>query len=319
MSPLRWSTNARPWAFARSARPGARRPPDAFSPAAVVLMLAHCSKTQPARNRICAIPVETAQACKDACLCGDVSAAHRCEVHAGHQEVVMGRFIIAAAILLWCSPGFAQVIAPSIGSTTDSPGLPPMGDTAAPPPPGASAAAAALDGAGIPLGATDLFVGGLSPSPSDLGGSCPGLEQHRIARNRRDLLRRRNPVHVAERSRRRDHREFHRLQPCADGRGRTVGTIVEHGSRSNLWRRKHPACGDRASDRRAWRHDRPARKHHALQLHGCFGPGIPAPEPPPGVCTGPGNPARAGVLRPPGRHRLCGHSRCGQSSAGVAK
>ena len=85
----------------------------------------------------------------------------------------MGRFVIAAVILLSCSTGFAQVPAPSIGSAMDSSGLTAMGDTSAPPPPGASAAAAALDGAGVPLGATDLFVGGLSPSPTDLGGGCP--------------------------------------------------------------------------------------------------------------------------------------------------
>jgi hypothetical protein len=85
----------------------------------------------------------------------------------------MGRLILAAALLLWCSPGFAQVGAPSMGSAMDSPGLVATGNTAAPPPPGASAAAAALDGAGIPLGTTDLFVGGLSPSPTDLGGGCP--------------------------------------------------------------------------------------------------------------------------------------------------
>jgi hypothetical protein len=85
----------------------------------------------------------------------------------------MGRFIIAAAILFSCSTGFAQTSAPSLGNATGSSGIPPMADTAAPSPPGASAAAAALDGAGIPLGATELFVGGLSPSQADVGGSCP--------------------------------------------------------------------------------------------------------------------------------------------------
>jgi hypothetical protein len=88
-------------------------------------------------------------------------------------EVVMGRLIIAAAVLLSCSTGFAQVTAPSTSSAMGISGLPPMAGTAAPAPPGASAAAAALDGAGIPLGSTDLFVGGLSPSPTDLGGGCP--------------------------------------------------------------------------------------------------------------------------------------------------
>jgi hypothetical protein len=136
-------------------------------------MLVRCSSAQPERNRICAIPVETAQVCKDAGLGGDVSAVHRREVRAGHEEVVMGRLILAAAVLLWCGPGFAQVSAPSMGSAMDGPGLVATGNTAAPPPPGAGAAAAALDGAGIPLGATELFVGGLSPSPGDLGGGCP--------------------------------------------------------------------------------------------------------------------------------------------------
>jgi hypothetical protein len=85
----------------------------------------------------------------------------------------MGRFVIAAAILLSGSTGFAQVTAPSISTAMDGPGFAAATGTTAAPPPGASAAAAALDGAGIPLGATDLFVGGLSPSPTDLGGGCP--------------------------------------------------------------------------------------------------------------------------------------------------
>jgi hypothetical protein len=151
-----------------------------LSPAAVGLMLVRCSSAQPARNRICAIPVETAQNCKNAALRGAVSAVHWCEVrpreaHAERkrEEVVMGRFIIAAAILLSCSSGFAQVSAPSSGNATGSSGIPPVVDTAAPPPPGASAAAAALDGAGIPLGVSELFVGGLSPSQTDLGAGCP--------------------------------------------------------------------------------------------------------------------------------------------------
>jgi hypothetical protein len=120
--------------------------------------------------------VETAQNCKDAGLCNAVSAFHSYEVcprevraTRRREEVVMGRFIIAAAILFSCSTGFAQVSAPSLGNAT---GIPPMGDTTAPSPPGASAAAAALDGAGIPLGATELFVGGLSPSQTDVGGGC---------------------------------------------------------------------------------------------------------------------------------------------------
>jgi hypothetical protein len=117
--------------------------------------------------------VETAQVCKDASLGGDVSAVHRREVRAGRKEVVMGRLITAAAVLLWSCAGFAQVSAPSLGNATGSSSIPPMADTAAQPPPGASAAAAALDGAGIPLGATELFVGGLSPSQTDLGAGCP--------------------------------------------------------------------------------------------------------------------------------------------------
>jgi hypothetical protein len=152
-----------------------------LSPAAVGLMLVRCSSAQSARNRNCAIPVETAQLCKDANDTANVSSVHRCEVRAAWrledivrlEDVVMGRFIIAAVILFWCGSGFAQVTAPSMGTAMDSQGLAAMGGTMAPPPPGASAAAAALDGAGVPLGATDLFGGGLSPSPTDLAGGCP--------------------------------------------------------------------------------------------------------------------------------------------------
>jgi hypothetical protein len=146
-----------------------------LSPAAVCLMLVRRSKAQPARNCICAISVETAQPCKDASRAGDVFAVQACVVCALSRqvEVVMTRFIIATAILFSCSTGFAQVTAPSMGGAMDGPGFAVMGDAAASPPPGASAAAAALDGAGVPLGATDLFVGGLSPSATDLGGSCP--------------------------------------------------------------------------------------------------------------------------------------------------
>jgi hypothetical protein len=82
---------------------------------------------------------------------------------------MMGRLIIATVILFSSSMGFAQVTVPSMSNATG--GSTAMGSTAAPPP-GASAAAAALDGAGVPLGATELFVGGLSPSPTDLGGGC---------------------------------------------------------------------------------------------------------------------------------------------------
>ncbi len=225
----------------------------------------------------------------------------------------MGRLIIAAALLLWCGPGFAQVSAPSMGSAMDSPGLVATGNTAAPPPPGAGAAAAALDGAGIPLGATELFVGGLSPSPGDLGGGCPSFHRHGLARNRRDLQRRRNPVDVAERSRRRGGGKRHRLRHCAHSRGRTVGTVVDNGSGGHLRRREHSARGDGASDHRTWRHDRRAGEHFALQLHGRFRPGIAAPEPPPRLRTGRRNPGRAGVLRHPRPSLDCGQSDCGTS------
>jgi hypothetical protein len=99
---------------------------------------------------------------------GEVRAKRR------HGDNVMGRLIIAAGLLFSCSTGFAQVGASSVSSGVNTPGRPPRPQPGAPPPPGASAAAAALDGAGIPLAATDLFVGGLSPSPTDLGGGCPG-------------------------------------------------------------------------------------------------------------------------------------------------
>ena len=203
-----------------------------------------------------------------------------------------------------------------MGSAIDSPGLVATGDTAAPPPPGASAAAAALDGAGVPLGTTELFVGGLSPSPTDLGGSCPerhrhGLRSEPARSSAATELCRSSPSDLGGAI----DGEFHRVQPCAHGRGRTVGTVIDHGSRDDFRRRKHSARGDGASDHRARRHDRSARKHYALQLYGRLRPDIPASEPPPRVRTGRRNPGRAGVLRPPPAVVLMRPIRCGQADA----
>jgi hypothetical protein len=172
VSELRLSASVGP----RSERVQAHDGRATLSPAAVGFMLVHCSTAQPGWNRNCAIPVETAQLCKYASRDGGVFAGQGRDVCTlrTDEEVVMRRFIIVAAILLSCGPSFAQMAAPSTGTPMGSSGLSAMGNTAAPPPPGASAAAAALDGAGIPLGTTDLFVGGLSPSPTDLGGGCAG-------------------------------------------------------------------------------------------------------------------------------------------------
>ncbi len=165
----------------------------------------------------------------------------------------MGRFIIAAAILLSSSTGFAQVPAPSIGSAMDSSGLTAMGDTSAPPPPGASAAAAALDGAGVPLGATDLFVGGLSPSPTDLGGGCPSalgvvtLGTGAIFSGNGTLSMSPSDLGGATTPSDSD------CSTRADGRSRTVGTVVDHWRRGRLRRREHSARGDRAFRPPDWR------------------------------------------------------------------
>src|SRR5262249_29423046 len=92
------------------------------------------------------------------------------------------RLGIATAMLLFaCCSSFAQqtsilgagVPGPGVVDTTTMPQL----ETAATPSPtGEMVAAAALGGAGIPLGTTELFAGGLSPSPRDVTTSptCAG-------------------------------------------------------------------------------------------------------------------------------------------------
>ena len=93
------------------------------------------------------------------------------------------RLGIATAMLLFaCRSSLAQqtsifdagVPSPGIVSTT---AMPQLDAAATPSPTGEMVAAAALGGAGIPLGTTDLFAGGLSPSPTDLTASptCAGV------------------------------------------------------------------------------------------------------------------------------------------------
>ena len=147
-----------------------------------------------------------------------------------------------------------------------------MGDTAAPPPPGASAAAAALDGAGVPLGATELFVGGLSPSPTDLGGGCPSaialvvtLGTGAIFSGDGTLSM--SPSDLGGATTASD--TGCSIAPTAGvgplGLSSTTGAAPAFGGG------EHSARDDRASDHRTWRHDRSAREHYALQLHGGFG------------------------------------------------
>jgi hypothetical protein len=90
------------------------------------------------------------------------------------KEVWMRWVAISAAILLGCSASFAQVSDP--GMPTLQMGEPSPDLTAAPPAPGENAAVAAIGGAGVPLGTTELFAGGLSPAPMDaiVSPTCPG-------------------------------------------------------------------------------------------------------------------------------------------------
>ena len=89
------------------------------------------------------------------------------------------RVAIAVAMFFSCSPGIAQVNAPATGASQpaiSAPATSMIDSTAAPAPPGENAAQAALGGAGVPLGTTELFAGGLSPAPTDAtGGACPTM------------------------------------------------------------------------------------------------------------------------------------------------
>jgi hypothetical protein len=84
--------------------------------------------------------------------------------------------MVTAAVLLSSSAGIAQVYLPGT-NTPDLGSMPPLAGTGAPSPTSAMATEAAVGGAGIPLGTTELFVGGLSPAPTDATGSpsCPGV------------------------------------------------------------------------------------------------------------------------------------------------
>jgi hypothetical protein len=84
--------------------------------------------------------------------------------------------IVTAALLLACSAGLAQVNLPGM-STPDTSAMPLSGSMGVPAPTGAMGTDAPVGGAGIPLGATELFAGGLSPAPTDVtttNPACPG-------------------------------------------------------------------------------------------------------------------------------------------------
>ncbi len=101
------------------------------------------------------------------------------------------RFAIAIALVLSSSSGLVQVSlaqvnlaqvnlsqvnqmnAPAAGAAQPSTSM--IDSTAAPAPSGENAAQAALGGAGVPLGTTELFGGGLSPATTDTGAACPGI------------------------------------------------------------------------------------------------------------------------------------------------
>jgi hypothetical protein len=79
--------------------------------------------------------------------------------------------IVAAVLLLGCSTSLAQVNPPGMG-TPDTMATPPLNSI------GAVGTDAPVGGAGIPLGTTELFAGGLSPAPTDVtttNPTCPGV------------------------------------------------------------------------------------------------------------------------------------------------
>jgi hypothetical protein len=84
--------------------------------------------------------------------------------------------IALAMMLLTCSAGFAQQASVSGTGVSDMSATPQSDSAAVPALIGATATQAALGGAGIPLGTTELFAGGLSPTPTDgtLSPTCPG-------------------------------------------------------------------------------------------------------------------------------------------------
>jgi hypothetical protein len=100
---------------------------------------------------------------------------------AEHMEAPMTRLSLVAALSVWlgCGAGVAQVNFPGM-TTPDMGAAQPLDSVGAPSPVGAMGSAsgtgAPVGGAGIPLGTTELFAGGLSPAPTDVitGPTCPG-------------------------------------------------------------------------------------------------------------------------------------------------
>jgi hypothetical protein len=84
--------------------------------------------------------------------------------------------IVTVATLLGGDAGFTQVTLPDMSAQAAL--ATPASDTVATPSPiGGMGTEASIGGAGIPLGVTELYAGGLSPSPSDLNTpspTCPG-------------------------------------------------------------------------------------------------------------------------------------------------
>ena len=90
----------------------------------------------------------------------------------------MKRFclIVTVATLLSGSAGVAQVNLPDMSAPNAGATLP-SDYVGAPSPVGAMTTEASIGGAGIPLGTTELFAGGLSPAPTDAATAnptCPG-------------------------------------------------------------------------------------------------------------------------------------------------
>jgi hypothetical protein len=84
--------------------------------------------------------------------------------------------IVGMAILLGSGAGFAQVSLPDT-SAQAAPAAEASDTVATPSPIGGMSTEASIGGAAIPLGVTELYAGGLSPSPSDLNTpnpTCPG-------------------------------------------------------------------------------------------------------------------------------------------------
>jgi hypothetical protein len=150
-------------------------------PAAVAALVLMCFRGAGSQgNPVCiaAIRVQSAQPRKGVRVGHCVFALKHAQV--GHavtaptQEVRMRCVAIATAILLSCSASFAQVGVPAAPSLAM--GAPSPDSTEAPSAPGENAAQAAIGGAGVPLGTTELFAGGLSPAPTDatVSPTCPG-------------------------------------------------------------------------------------------------------------------------------------------------